>query len=48
LKNDYVELKKEYAPKPVKNMTKHPLFGYVVVCLILAIMQILWPTPPEC
>jgi len=42
LKNDYVELKKEYAPKPVKNMTKHPLFGYVVVCLILAIMQILF------
>lgn len=42
LKNDYVELKKEYDSKPLKQMTKHPLFGYVVVCLILAIMQILF------
>lgn len=42
LKNDYTELKKQYAPKPVKAMTKHPLFGYVIVCLILIIIQMLF------
>lgn len=42
LKNDYTELKKEYSPKPVKKMTKHPLFGYVVLSIILIIMQILF------
>ena len=42
LKNDYVELKKEYAPKPVQKMTKHPLFGYVVISVILIIIQLLF------
>lgn len=42
LKNDYVELKKEYSPQPIKKMTKHPLFGYVVICAILIVIQLLF------
>lgn len=42
LKNDYTELKKVYAPKPAKTITRHPLFGYVVVSLILIVIQILF------
>ena len=44
LKNDYAQLKKAYTPKPVKKIVAHPLFGYVVVSLILLIIQILFIT----
>lgn len=42
LENDYIELQKANAPHRLKQMTKHPLFGYAVVCLILIVIQILF------
>ncbi|MDD6160414.1 MAG: branched-chain amino acid ABC transporter permease [Oscillospiraceae bacterium] len=42
LKNEYTELKKQYAPTPIKNMTHHPLFGYVIISLILIVIQLLF------
>ena len=42
LKNDYKEIEKAYAPQPVKKVVKNPLFGYVILCLILAVMQLLF------
>lgn len=42
LKNDYAALEKEYGPKPVKKMTGNPLFGYVVMSILLILVQILY------
>jgi len=42
LKNEYTELSKEYAPHNIKKMAKHPLFGYVIVSLILMVTQLLF------
>ena len=42
LKNDYTELEKSCGPKPVKQMTKHPLFGYILVSVALIIVQMLY------
>ena len=42
LNNDYTELQKAYAPRPMKKMSSHPLFGYVIVSLILMAVQILF------
>ena len=42
LKNDYAALKQDYAPKPLKKMTVHPLFGYVIMSILLILVQILY------
>lgn len=42
LKNDYTALEKSCGPKPAKRMTKHPLFGYVLVSVVLIIIQMLY------
>lgn len=42
LKNDYAVLKQNYSPKPLKKMAVHPLFGYVIMSILLILVQILY------
>lgn len=42
LKNDYTAQEKNCAPKPLKQMTKHPLFGYILASVGLIIVQMLY------
>lgn len=41
LKNEYADLQKKYAVKPVR-ATRHPLFGYVIVSIVLIVVQLLF------
>ena len=40
MKNDYVVLEKAHKTSYLSNMRKHPLFGYVLIILILLLLQL--------
>jgi len=40
--NDYKELANKYKPNHLQNITKHPLFSYIIISLALVAMQLLF------